>query len=159
MWNPRVFADDARGWQCPFVLCLPPQGCLRRGVRASTRIVRISRTFSSLTVREKQSTESTEARIVNSRVIVGLLVNLKVYVFCDVCVRPNMFSNVTYHPLCQNCIESVKWHFVLYIVLAIICLMKCRSFQGGTFSFPYNARFMQQRYLLPLRCICRHGSI
>ena len=34
MWNPRVFADDARGWQCPFVLCLHPQGCLRRGVRA-----------------------------------------------------------------------------------------------------------------------------
>ena len=31
-WNPRVFADDARGWQCPFVLCLHPQGCLRRGV-------------------------------------------------------------------------------------------------------------------------------
>ena len=31
VWNPRVFADDARGWQCPFVLCLPPQGCLRRG--------------------------------------------------------------------------------------------------------------------------------
>ena len=28
-------ADDARGWPCPFVLCLPPQGCLRRGVRAS----------------------------------------------------------------------------------------------------------------------------
>ena len=27
VWNPRVFADDARGWQCPFVLCLPPQGC------------------------------------------------------------------------------------------------------------------------------------
>ena len=27
--------DDARGWQCPFVLCLHPQGCLRRGVRAS----------------------------------------------------------------------------------------------------------------------------
>ena len=23
-----------RGWQCPFVLCLHPQGCLRRGVRA-----------------------------------------------------------------------------------------------------------------------------
>ena len=20
VWNPRVFADDARGWQCPFVL-------------------------------------------------------------------------------------------------------------------------------------------
>ena len=35
VWNPRVFADDARGWQCPFVLCLQPQGCLRRGVRAS----------------------------------------------------------------------------------------------------------------------------
>ena len=31
----RVFADDARGWQCPFVLCLHPQGCLRRGARAS----------------------------------------------------------------------------------------------------------------------------
>ena len=26
VWNPRVFADDARGWQCPFVLCLHPQG-------------------------------------------------------------------------------------------------------------------------------------
>ena len=24
--NPRVFADDARGWQCPFVLCHQPQG-------------------------------------------------------------------------------------------------------------------------------------
>ena len=22
VWNPRVFADEARGWQCPFVLCL-----------------------------------------------------------------------------------------------------------------------------------------
>ena len=22
VWIPRVFADDARGWQCPFVLCL-----------------------------------------------------------------------------------------------------------------------------------------
>ena len=31
VWNPRVFADDARGWQCPFVLCLHPQGCLRPG--------------------------------------------------------------------------------------------------------------------------------
>ena len=30
----RVFADYARGWQCPFVVCLHPQGCLRRGVRA-----------------------------------------------------------------------------------------------------------------------------
>ena len=30
-----LHADDARGWQCPFVLCLHPQGCLRRGVRAS----------------------------------------------------------------------------------------------------------------------------
>ena len=29
VWNPRVFADDARGWQCPFVLCLHPQACLR----------------------------------------------------------------------------------------------------------------------------------
>ena len=27
--SPRVFADDARGLQCPFVLCLHPQGCLR----------------------------------------------------------------------------------------------------------------------------------
>ena len=36
MWNPRVFSDDARGWQCPFVLCLHPQGCLRRGVRAGS---------------------------------------------------------------------------------------------------------------------------
>ena len=35
VWNPRVFADDARGWQCPFVLCLHPQGCLRREVRSS----------------------------------------------------------------------------------------------------------------------------
>ena len=26
VWNPRVFLDDARGWQCPFVLCLHPQG-------------------------------------------------------------------------------------------------------------------------------------
>ena len=31
VWNPRVFADDAWGWQCPFVLCLHPQGCLRKG--------------------------------------------------------------------------------------------------------------------------------
>ena len=35
VWNPRVFADDARGWQCPFVLCLHSQGFLRRGVWAS----------------------------------------------------------------------------------------------------------------------------
>ena len=34
VWNLRVFPDDARGCQCPFVLCLHPQGCLRRGVRA-----------------------------------------------------------------------------------------------------------------------------
>ena len=26
VWNPRVFADDARALHCPFVLCLPPQG-------------------------------------------------------------------------------------------------------------------------------------
>ena len=32
VWNPRVFADDARGWQCPFVLCLQPQGCVLPGV-------------------------------------------------------------------------------------------------------------------------------
>ena len=25
VWNPRVFADDARRCQCPFVLCLHPQ--------------------------------------------------------------------------------------------------------------------------------------
>ena len=35
VWNLRVFPDDARGCQCPFVLCLSPQGCLRRGVPAS----------------------------------------------------------------------------------------------------------------------------
>ena len=28
VWNLRVFPDDARGCQCPFVLCLLPQGCL-----------------------------------------------------------------------------------------------------------------------------------
>ena len=39
VWNPRVFADDARGWQCPFVLCLPPQCCLRKGVRVYTHFV------------------------------------------------------------------------------------------------------------------------
>ena len=33
--NLRVFLDDARGCHCPFVLCLPPQGGLRRGVGAS----------------------------------------------------------------------------------------------------------------------------
>ena len=42
VWNPRVFADDARGWQCPFVLCLHPQGCLRRGVRASAQQALVS---------------------------------------------------------------------------------------------------------------------
>ena len=26
VWHLRVFPDDARGSQCPFVLCLPPQG-------------------------------------------------------------------------------------------------------------------------------------
>ena len=34
-WNLQVFPYDARGCQCPFVLCLHPQGCLRRGVQAS----------------------------------------------------------------------------------------------------------------------------
>ena len=28
--NPRVFADDARGWQYPFMLCLHPQGSLEK---------------------------------------------------------------------------------------------------------------------------------
>ena len=27
VWNLRVFPDDARGCQCPFVLWLLPQGC------------------------------------------------------------------------------------------------------------------------------------
>ena len=40
VWIPRVFADDARGWQCPFVLCLHPQGCLRRGVRVGSSSTR-----------------------------------------------------------------------------------------------------------------------
>ena len=31
MWNPRVFADDARGWQCPFVLCLHPRVAFEEG--------------------------------------------------------------------------------------------------------------------------------
>ena len=31
MWNLRVFLDDAPGCQCPFVLCLDPQDCLRVG--------------------------------------------------------------------------------------------------------------------------------
>ena len=33
MCNLRVFPDDARGCQWPFVLRLHPQGCLRRGSR------------------------------------------------------------------------------------------------------------------------------
>ena len=33
----RVFPEDARGCQCPFVLCLHPQGCLQRGFRARER--------------------------------------------------------------------------------------------------------------------------
>ena len=35
VWNLRDFPDDAQGCQCPLVLCLHPQGFLRRGVRAS----------------------------------------------------------------------------------------------------------------------------
>ena len=35
VWKLRVFPDKSRGCQCPFVLCLHPEGCLRRGVRAS----------------------------------------------------------------------------------------------------------------------------
>ena len=49
VWNPRVFPDNARGCQCPFVLCLHPQGCLRRGFRASVSYeerTRKSRSFS-----------------------------------------------------------------------------------------------------------------
>ena len=34
VYTLRVFLDDERGCQCPFVLCLHPQVCLRRGVRA-----------------------------------------------------------------------------------------------------------------------------
>ena len=33
--NLRVFLDDARGCQCPFVLCFHPQVFLRKGVTAS----------------------------------------------------------------------------------------------------------------------------
>ena len=33
--NLRVFPEDARGCHCCFIWCLPPQGCLQRGVRAS----------------------------------------------------------------------------------------------------------------------------
>ena len=35
MWNLRVFPYDAQVCQGPFVLCLHPQGCIHRGVRAS----------------------------------------------------------------------------------------------------------------------------
>ena len=28
-----MFPEDAQGCHCPFILCLPPQGCLQRGVR------------------------------------------------------------------------------------------------------------------------------
>ena len=35
VWKPWVFPDDSRGCQCPFEWYLHPQGCLRRGVRAS----------------------------------------------------------------------------------------------------------------------------
>ena len=31
VWYLRVSPDDTLGCQCPFVLCLHPQGCLRRG--------------------------------------------------------------------------------------------------------------------------------
>ena len=33
VWNLRVFPEDARGCHCPFIWCLPPQGCLQRGVQ------------------------------------------------------------------------------------------------------------------------------
>ena len=35
VWSLRVFPEDARGCHCPFFLCLPPLGCLQRGVRVS----------------------------------------------------------------------------------------------------------------------------
>ena len=35
VWKTRGFPDDARGCQFPFEWYLHPQGCLRRGVRAS----------------------------------------------------------------------------------------------------------------------------
>ena len=35
LWDLRVFLDDARGCQCPFVLCLHPQVFLQRSVLAS----------------------------------------------------------------------------------------------------------------------------
>ena len=35
IWNLRVFPDDAQGCQCPLVLGLHRQGCVRRGVWAS----------------------------------------------------------------------------------------------------------------------------
>ena len=35
IWNLGVFQDGAQGCQCPFVLRLHPQGCVRRGVQAS----------------------------------------------------------------------------------------------------------------------------
>ena len=35
LWDLRVFLDDARGCQCPFILCLHPQVFLQRGVLAS----------------------------------------------------------------------------------------------------------------------------
>ena len=35
LWDLRVFLDDARRCQCPFVLCLHPQDFLQRGVLAS----------------------------------------------------------------------------------------------------------------------------
>ena len=29
VWNLQVFPEDARGCHCPFIWCLPPQGCLQ----------------------------------------------------------------------------------------------------------------------------------
>ena len=34
VWNPRVFADDARGWQCPFGIFIA-----RTNVEAETPII------------------------------------------------------------------------------------------------------------------------
>ena len=52
VWNPRVFADDARGWQCPFVLCLHPQGCLRRGEADNPAAPQTQSLFPSTTQRQ-----------------------------------------------------------------------------------------------------------
>ena len=46
VWNPRVFADDARGWQCPFVLCAEGSGA------GGVQTAKASRKQSSLSGKE-----------------------------------------------------------------------------------------------------------